>query len=341
MININLIALFILLNLPILIFFNSLILKFNIYDHGDSKRKIHTYPISLFGGTIIIYNFIIAIIINFFFETFLIDKDFLISNRENFTFIFGSILFYFLGLFDDKYILNSNKKFLLSFILVYLILSIDETLIIKEITLLDFDTIELYGFSKPFSILCFLLFLNALNMFDGINLQAALYSLIIFFIFLLKNLNFNFNIIILFSLILFLYFNYKNKCFLGDSGSNLLFFIISYTIIKNYNLDRSFQIEEIYILMFLPGLDMFRLFLFRLIKGNNPFKPDNEHIHHIILKLIKQKTKTALFIFFLNIFVIATYYFISHELIYCIIITVLYFLFVYFVYFKIKSYENS
>ena len=340
MINIYLISIIILFNLPILIFFNSLILKFNIYDRNDNKRKIHTHPTSLFGGTIIIYNFIIAIIINFFLEQPFINKDFLNSNREFFSFVFGGIVFYLLELFDDKYVLNSNKKFFLSFILIYLILSLDETLIINEIKLLNFSSIELYAFSKPFSILCFLLFLNALNMFDGINLQAALYTSLIFVVFLLKNLNYNFNLIILFSLILFLYLNFNNKCFLGDSGSNILFFIISYTIIKNYNLDRSFQIEEIYILMFLPGLDMFRLFLFRLIKGKNPFRADNDHIHHILLKLIKQKTKTALFIFFLNLIIIITYYFVSYKLTYCIAITVLYFLFIYFIYFKIRSNEN-
>ena len=199
MININLIAIFILFNLPILIFFNSLISKFNIYDHNDGKRKIHTYPISLFGGTIIFYNFSISIFIDFFFEYVLINKDFLNSNREIFSFVFGSILFYFLGLFDYKQVLNSNKKFLLSFILIYLILSLDETLIINELKLFNFDTIELYGFSKPFSILCFLLFLNALNMFDGINLQAALYTSVIFVVFILKNINYNFNLFILFS----------------------------------------------------------------------------------------------------------------------------------------------
>ena len=42
--------------------------------------------------------------------------------------------------------------------------------------------------------------------------------------------------------------------------------------------------EMIFIIMFLPGLDMFRLFLMRLYKKKNPFKPDTNHIHHLINK---------------------------------------------------------
>ena len=220
-------------------------------------------------------------------------------------------------------------------------MSLDESLIIKEVTFFGYNTIELHGFSKPFSILCFLLFLNALNMYDGINLQVAAYSIILFIIFILKGININFNIIIIFSLILFAYFNYKNKCFLGDSGSNILFFIISCTVIKNYNLNNNFQIEEIFILMFLPGLDMFRLFLLRLIKGLNPFKADNNHIHHMLLKLFKNKTITALIIFIINLLFIIIYYFVNYKLIYCFIVTVLYFLMVYLIYSKIKLNENK
>ena len=142
MIDLNLILIFIVLNFPMLIFFNQIISKFNIYDQSDNKRKIHSHPISLFGGTIILYNFIICIILNFFTEFSLFNENFLNNNRQIFSLIIGSIFFYSIGLFDDKYELNSNKKFILSLIIVYLILSLDESLIIKEITLLNFNTIE-------------------------------------------------------------------------------------------------------------------------------------------------------------------------------------------------------
>ena len=69
------------------------------------------------------------------------------------------------------------------------------------------------------------------------------------------------SIILIFVLIIFLVFNFQNKIFLGDSGTHILAFIISYVIIKSHNIEQSFSPEEIFIILSIPGLDMFRLFL--------------------------------------------------------------------------------
>ena len=44
----------------------------------------------------------------------------------------------------------------------------------------------------------------------------------------------------------------------------------------------------------LPGLDMLRLFIIRIINKKNPFKPDTFHIHHLILKKLNSKIKTLI-----------------------------------------------
>ena len=63
-------------------------------------------------------------------------------------------------------------------------------------------------------------------MFDGINLQAGTFSLIIFVIFLSKDIFILLNTILIISLIVFLVFNFKNKMFLCDSGNHILEFVI-------------------------------------------------------------------------------------------------------------------
>ena len=120
-------------------------------------------------------------------------------------------------------------------------------------------------------------------MFDGINLQAGTYCAIIFFIFIFKGLFVQLSIICMLTVLLFLTYNFKNKAFLGDSGTQVLAFIISFILIKSYNSNNAFTPEEIFIILSIPGLDMLRLFLQRLIKGKNPFYPDRNHIHHILL----------------------------------------------------------
>ena len=38
-------------------------------------------------------------------------------------------------------------------------------------------------------------------------------------------------------------------------------------------------------LLWIPGLDMLRVFILRIKKGKNPFYPDQNHFHHILKKL--------------------------------------------------------
>tara|TARA_Y200000002_G_C22367949_1_gene531855 strand:- start:328 stop:624 length:297 start_codon:yes stop_codon:yes gene_type:complete len=57
-------------------------------------------------------------------------------------------------------------------------------------------------------------------------------------------------------------------------------------------------VEEIFLILFYPGLDLIRLFFSRTIKGKHPFYPDDNHIHHIIFK----KTKSQKTVLLINIF---------------------------------------
>ena len=43
----------------------------------------------------------------------------------------------------------------------------------------------------------------------------------------------------------------------------------------------------------IPGIDMIRVFLVRILKGKNPFSPDKNHFHHYLLKIYSLK-KTLL-----------------------------------------------
>ena len=53
--------------------------------------------------------------------------------------------------------------------------------------------------------------------------------------------------------------------------------------IKFYNSSNNFVCEEIFILMMLPGIDMTRLFIERMIRKKT-LKADKNHLHHLLLK---------------------------------------------------------
>jgi UDP-N-acetylmuramyl pentapeptide phosphotransferase/UDP-N-acetylglucosamine-1-phosphate transferase len=88
---------------------------------------------------------------------------------------------------------------------------------------------------------------------------------------------------------------------LGDNGSLVLGFIISYLSVKNYNYEVIKYADDIFISMMIPGFDMLRLFIVRYLNKKNPFYPDRQHIHHILIKKNNLK-KTTLIIFGLCLF---------------------------------------
>ena len=121
-------------------------------------------------------------------------------------------------------------------------------------------------------------------MLDGINGQAGGYSIYILIIFIFLNINIELSISLIITLLFFLYFNFKNKMFLGDSGTILLGFVFSYFFIKSYNMGFDISSDEIFLIMMIPGFELLRLALQRLYNKRHPFSPDNQHIHHLLLR---------------------------------------------------------
>ena len=128
-------------------------------------------------------------------------------------------------------------------------------------------------------------------MFDGINLQSGLYTLTLFIFLYINEISDTFSLVMIISLIFFLILNFREKCFLGDSGSYILAFIVSVIFIHYYNLQHHLDhnifllyADSVFILMMIPGLDMLRLFAFRLYNGKNPFEGDKQHLHHLLLE---------------------------------------------------------
>ena len=44
------------------------------------------------------------------------------------------------------------------------------------------------------------------------------------------------------------------------------------------------SVEEIFLVLMIPGIDMLRLFVIRIINKKNPFKADQNHLHHYLIK---------------------------------------------------------
>ena len=294
----NLIYLIILivLNFILIIFIDKIKNFINVFDNPDGVRKFQKIPIPPIGGVIFFYNLLILLLIAFIDKNFIVfDQNFFeISNekylRGYFSFFVTSILFFIIGLYDDKKNLAPSTKILLLLFVLLCTILIDETLILKELRFHSFNhIIVLNNFSYIFTILCVLFLLNALNLYDGINLQSGINFLIIYFYLLSKDIFPSLILAFIIANIIFLYLNFKNKIFLGDNGVFINSFIISYFIIKsyNYNLEASLKSDEILLLILIPTLDLIRLFISRVRNLKNPFLGDRNHIHHLLLKKLE------------------------------------------------------
>ena len=175
-------------------------------------------------------------------------------------------------------------------------------------------------------------------MFDGINMQVAFYFFIVLIFFLLKGVFILLILFILLPLIVFSILNFKQKCFLGDSGSLLIAFIISYLVIKTYNnFPGLLKVEDIFLIMMIPGLDMFRLFLERSYKKFNPFMPDKNHIHHFYLQRLGYKKTFILIQLFVLVPIATSFLFNSFYGILVGLLCYSFFLYQYFHYKLIKN----
>ena len=60
-------------------------------------------------------------------------------------------------------------------------------------------------------------------------------------------------------------------------------------------------------ILFYPLADLLRVFIIRIKQKKSPFRPDNQHLHHVLLNVLKNKHLYALFlILLLNIVLIAS-----------------------------------
>lgn len=317
------------LNIFVVIFFNKLSTFINLFDNPDGARKLHKKPIASIGGFLIFLNLFIYFIFmqyNFF---YLNIKHPDIDNFDLLIFFIFSSIFFFIGFLDDRFNLNANFKLILYSFIIFILLFFSDNLLL---TFLNFsflqNPINIRLIAFPFLVLCFLLYLNAFNMFDGINLQSSLYSINIFIFFILKDIFVDISVVMILSLIFFSYLNFKNKCFLGNNGSLLIAFIIAYLFIKSQSTYSPILADEIFLAMQLPGLDLLRLVILRIYNKRHPFHPDTNHIHHLLSKKIGY-TKTALII--IGIVIVPNYLSILHGYtIYYIILTLFIYSFIIF-----------
>jgi UDP-GlcNAc:undecaprenyl-phosphate GlcNAc-1-phosphate transferase len=272
--------------------------RFNVYDQPGHIKK-HTRQISFFGGVALFTAFVIPV-------SLLLPET---TEKPSYliAYIILLAIIFLHGLGDDFF--NYSPKYKFSFQGVLIALLIYKTgLYLPVETMFDNYTLP-FGLSLALTLLGTMSIVNAFNLIDGsdglaggLALVASLFYSIYFLV--IGNLFLAMTAIaITGSLLAFLLYNKPPaKIFMGDSGSlfiglllaTLTIFFITHRPSDTFLLTVNNRIVLGFSLLSIPVLDMIRLFFFRIVSGKNPFKGDNQHIHHLMQEIGFTSKQTVL-----------------------------------------------
>ena len=268
-----------------------------------NKRSSHTMMVPNLGGI----SFYIVLVLGLFFLQQWDNQNIAMSLMP------GLLILFMVGIKDDLVILAPLSKILA------------QTLAITFLLLNPaFHIHELNGFlgvysvniliSIPLSAFIMLTIINAFNLIDGIDGLASTIAIIIFsllgamFCWLGMYFFTGVSIIMIGSLLAFLRYNLstKKKIFMGDTGSMIIGFIIAVCVIRLFAIPQSIlkglpiQLENLPLIvmaiLIVPFFDTARVFTIRIMNKKKPFAPDRNHIHHLLIDLLKLSHRRASFL---------------------------------------------
>tara|TARA_B100001057_G_scaffold450580_1_gene492792 strand:- start:1267 stop:2208 length:942 start_codon:yes stop_codon:yes gene_type:complete len=256
--------------------------KFDDFNHRSSHKTLATRT----GG---IGIFITLLIISIFYYS---------QNVEIFDYslLIPIGIMFIVGVYDDFYNADFKLKFLLQIIVAKIL--IDQGFIIENYH----GLFGLYEIPRVLAQLTttfvFLVIVNAINFIDGIDglaITEVIKTILLleFFSHQYTSLS-TFSSIIIGCLLPLYYFNFKEKrkIFLGDGGSLLLGTVASIYAFFILGPNYSFNPESFYInktlfsilILLYPLIDLLRVFIIRIKNKKSPFQPDQNHLHHILIK---------------------------------------------------------
>lgn len=275
--------------------------KKHLFDNPN-QRKSHTEAVPRLGGIVFLPSIVFSLSLTTAFR-FLIGfplnpiwSDGLVM--ESLLMLAGITLLYLVGAKDDLIGVRYRMKFLAEFLTASL-LPLSGLYINNFYGLLGMYEIP-FWFAVPFTVVVIVFITNAINLIDGIDgLAVGLTSIafgvlgVLFFereMYTYAFVSFS----ILGCLLPFTYYNVlggsrKYKMFMGDTGSLILGFSLSYLCIKYMMLVPDyipFDIRSVLIpitLLFIPGFDAIRVMVVRAFRRRSLFIADRNHIHHLCL----------------------------------------------------------
>ncbi len=264
--------------------------KIGATDQPD-PRKVHVKIMPRLGGLAIFLAFLIPML-------FIIDKE-----GPFLGVMIGALVIFVVGILDDIYQLSAGIKLLGQIIAAGIAIYFG---VMVHFVTNPFDGLLSLGLlSIPVTFLWIVGVTNAINLIDGLDGLAggvsAIAAATMGMVALLQGqVEVSLAAFVLVAAILgFLPYNFHPaKTFMGDSGSNLLGFILGCLAIMGTA--KSATIISLFVPIVILGIPIFDTFfaIIRRINNKAPiFKPDKDHLHHRLLALGMSHTRCVLTIY--------------------------------------------
>ncbi|TXD47765.1 MraY family glycosyltransferase [Polaribacter sp. IC073] len=294
--------------------------KLKLTDKADT-RSSHKNAIPTMGG----FSFFIAIILIVFFikrwDTELIAINFITS-----------ITIIFMIGFKDDLVLSSPKAKAIGQLVAILFLFLSG--LFKNISLDGFLGIYEVPMVLSFLFLTFIMLaiINSFNLIDGVDGLAGTVGIVIFIVYavIFFATGFYFYGLLSSSLVgvltAYLVYNFSEskKIFMGDTGSLLIGFCISFFTLKFISMDASYfwytnfhahdKLLIAFVILSIPLFDTSRVIVIRLLQKKSPFYPDRNHIHHVLIDAGLSHKKTSLILGILNLIIVGVFLHLSTRL---------------------------
>jgi len=282
----------------------------------DEKRKLHKSKVPSMGGIMIFAGTLFSYILWF-----------PGSEVGNLKFIIPSILaLFFVGIKDDLYGASPFVKLLAHGLVAFIMVFLAQVKLTSMHGLFNIREMADWG-SIALSIFTYIVVVNAFNLIDGLDGLAGgvgLISAVVFGTWFYLAGDYPYAVLafsLAGSLAAFLLFNFSPaKIFMGDSGSLTIGFILCVMAIELIEYDSvkvpaslvhiSKPILAMAVLAY-PLVDTLRVFIYRAIKGVSPFRADQNHIHHKLLRLGLSHRQAVGVIYLMNVLVVGAVIFVN------------------------------
>ena len=265
--------------------------KIKAVDIPKDQRRMHDHPIPRLGGLAIFIAFVVSALL------------FADVNGQLRGMLLGSCIIVALGIVDDSHPLGPGIKFIIQ--IVAALIAVWHGVLIEAIASpIPFGP-EYWDFgvlSVPITVIWIVAVTNSVNLIDGLDGLAdgvsAIAALTMLIIALLID---DLEMAVLCAALVggcmgFIPYNRNPaKIFMGDTGATFLgYMLATVSVMGLFKLYAMISFVVPFIILGFPIFDTTSAFTRRILKGQNPMKPDRSHTHHKLIDMgMNQKQAVA------------------------------------------------